>query len=294
MSERLITIGNLYTHLNNFTEEELDLVEDATSYCQDDLGSLTTASQSRQMFGQSGGGTWDGFYRFLRRPTSYPPSLPSGLRYKAFEALDKAGVPYEVEDTREAPEGPEFDFSDVDIPLFDYQRKAADALLAEGDCVLVAAPRAGKTRTGFAVAKELGLPVIWIAPTSGIVKQTIKSAQEFFDKSDVAQVNSSNWRKHTNTFLCVTTSAGMMKLPAKFWESRQVLLVDEVHHFVAKGAWVKHLKRHTKHIYHRKGMSGTFFRSRGDDIALHAFISHVAYEIDTKALMEKGRPVLHT
>lgn len=260
-------------------------MEDVTSYTKEDLGNLK-ASDSRKRFGA--GGAWDGFFRFLRRPSSYPPSLPSGLRYKAFEALDKAGVPYEIEDVREQPGEPLFEF-DVNIPLFDYQQEASKALLSEGDCVLVAAPRAGKTRTGFSVIKELGLPTIWIAPTSGIVKQTIKSAHEFFPKDQVVQVATKNWRQSLDKFLCVTTSAGMMKLPKEFWESREVLLVDEVHHFVDKGAWVKYLKKHTGHIYHRKGMSGTFFRSSGEDVALHAFLSHVAYEINTQKLMDKGR-----
>lgn len=283
------TVSNTYAYIEDASEEVLDLIEDATSYCKDDQIEMTlTASEVRRSSPIQG--HWDGFYRFLKRPKLSKPYLPAGLRYKAFAILDDKGIPYTVTDLRQIPEDKAFDLK-ASVSLWKYQEEAVNALVAEGDAVIVMPPRAGKTMTMMETVRRLGLRTIWIAPTSSIVEQTIEVGKKFLGAKYVTSVSSGDWEEKEDTFLTVTTAAGAMNLPSAFWESRNTLVCDEVHHFLANGTWGAFLRKHTKHIYHRKGMSGTFFRSRGDDIALHAFLSHVAYSISTKELVDMGRLV---
>lgn len=149
----------------------------------------------------------------------------------------------------------------------------------------------GKTRTLLEVVRRLSLPTLWVAPTTSIVEQTIRAARAFFADHDAVSVSTGTWEEHKRSLLTVCTASGMLALPPEFFLNRQMLVCDEVHHFLENGAWGKKLAAHTAHIYHRKGMSGTFFRSSGDDLSMLAFLGRVGYSIGSRALLEKGHLV---
>jgi superfamily II DNA or RNA helicase len=236
---------------------------------------------------------WDGWIRFLHRPKTIPPWLPSGLRDVAMWTLHEAQVPFEVRDLR-APLEPYPEFAErypKPIPLRDYQEAAVEALTASPDGVAEMPPRAGKTRTAFEMVRRLGLPTVWVAPSTSIVDQTVKAARAFFEDYDAVQVTSGNQTEVTNALLTVTTAAGCFTLKDPFWKSRHVLVCDEAHHYLAQKGWGSHLNDKCSHISHRKGLSGTFFRSSGDDMAMHAFLSRVLFRVDSKFLEERGHLV---
>ena len=146
----------------------------------------------------------------------------------------------------------------------------------------------GKTRLMLEVFRRRNQPTIWIAPTSNIVNQTVARALEFFPESDVQRISTKPTKSQQHARLVVTTAAAAVNLPQEFWDTRECLIADECHHVLANNALGKTLQKRAEHIYYRYGMTGTFFRSNGDDLAMRAFLSNVLYSATTKSLEDKG------
>lgn len=278
-----LCVENTRTRIYGASPPVLQEIDSVTSYLQNDAMSGVDAKRYNLVDLDY---AWDGYIRFLNRDED-PPSIPSGLRDIVHHHLLSKGIACTIQDYRFRPEEdiPRYPKA---IPLWAHQGLCHKAMVSGGDCVARMPPRAGKTRTLLEVVRSLSLPTLWIAPTSSIVTQTIREGRKWFEEYDVTQVSSSNWEEHKNTFLTVTTSSGMLQLPPEFFQTRQHIVCDEVHHFLAHKAWGTHLLKNTEHVYHRKGMTGTFFRSGGDDLALLAFLGRVGFSCSSKELLDKG------
>jgi superfamily II DNA or RNA helicase len=273
-----IIIGNVFTELEDFPQHLLKELSEQTSYCKD------PSIRFRET--ESG---WDGFYRFLRIPKIKNPYLPTGLRNAVIDLLKLNELPFEIVDTRIRPDSPPSEYDE--IPLFPYQEEAVEFLTAFPDVILNASPRSGKTRCLFETVRRLNLPTLWLAPTNQIVDQTVLAGRQFFRESDCVRTSSAFQGEHREALLTVCTSTGALHLPEDFWKSRQCLVIDEFHHCTQDGAVGKCITERTGHIYHRKGATGTLFRSGEDSVALLATISNVGFTIDSKRLLELGRLV---
>lgn len=287
-----LIVNNVRTEildLDPYLAEEIDKV---TSYLsQPEILGIDLNIFKNYTFADNQKEIWNGWVHFLRKNKySGETSIPSGLRDIVCKKLTDLNVAFFVEDKRVSPcENKKLLRSIPPIPLFDYQLEAKKCLIAQPDCVVECPPRSGKTRIMLETCRELSFPTLWIAPTNAIVEQTIRAGLEFLPKEDIQRVTSKNWTEQSNCLINITTSAGMLSLPPEYFQTREVLVVDECHHFVADNSWAKKLAQNTQHIYHRKGMSGTFYRSSGDDLSLLAFIGRVGYSISSGALLERGR-----
>lgn len=229
---------------------------------------------------------WDGWVRLTKwSQTTGIGHIPTGLLEQAVSRARQLGHAVHVADARKRPlEGvPDFPA----IPLRDYQQKAVEAALLRGRGVLDMPPRAGKTRTGIELTRSLWLPTLWIAPTTNIVDQTVRAFDELCGKNFAVQVKGAKtWRDLSHVRVHVMTAATAALLPEEYFQTREVLLIDEVHH----GASPQYhaIAEKCEHIYFRFGMSGTFFRSGNDEIALHALLSETIFRITTSELRDRG------
>jgi len=234
-----------------------------------------------------GGIVWDGWVRLLHKPKIKLPWFPTGLLSLVERLITKYRYTYTIDDRRVRPkEGfPEL----VDIPLRDYQRKAVDRALKEGRGVLDCVPRSGKTRMACAIQRELALLTVWIVPTDGIARQTKNVLDEFFYEAYSYHLVGSAEEKlkvANGTAVVVCTAATAVNLPEKFFKTRECIIVDEFHHSSAKSYNMIFGK--CSHIYFRYGMTGTFFRSSGDDMAMHAHLRETIYRITSSDLLQYG------
>lgn len=145
----------------------------------------------------------------------------------------------------------------------------------------------GKTRIACEITRRLALPAIWIAPTDRIVAQTQEVLEGFFGRNySVHLIGSSGALKAARCKIVLATAATAKFLPPEFYQSRKVIAVDEWHH----GAAVTYKKIFSMcdHIYHRYGMTGTYFRSSGDDLAMHALISGTIYRATSQDMLRLG------
>lgn len=278
-----LCIENVRTKIYGCTPDLLEEIDKVTSF----LASENLGIEKKRYNVDDVDFAWDGWTRFLDR-TEDPPSIPSGLRDLVINKLQSLGVSLSVQDFRIPPQislNPRF--PTCPIKLWDHQIECNKAMQQNGDVVARMPPRAGKTKTLLETVRALDLDTIWIAPTNSIVTQTVKEAEKWFGEEAV-HVSKANWEEHRDKLLLVCTAGGAMTLPTEFWQTRKMLVVDEGHHFLANKSWGKYLLQQTPHIFHRKSMSGTFFRSNGDDLALLAYCGRIGYSISSQTLLDKG------
>jgi len=228
---------------------------------------------------------WDGWIRFLAVPKYKPPHIPSGLVPEVERCLDYWGVPHQLEDCRERPqEGlPEF----PKVQLRDYQEQAVQRAVELGRGVFDMVPRSGKTRTGIELQRRLAQPCLWIAPTDRIVTQTREVFDECLGENyAVHVVGTKSLEKAMKARVVLCTMATAVMLPDELYDTRRMLVVDEWHH----GASVtgKEIFKKASNIYYRYGMTGTFFRSGEDVMAMHALLSRVIYKVTARDMLDMG------
>lgn len=234
-----------------------------------------------------GEGGWNGWIRLLRRPRTDHPWFPSGLLSRVLRICSKMGFPVQIEDKRLRPEEgfPEF----VKKPIVDrpYQLKAVDRAVEKGSGVLDMVPRSGKTRCACEIQRRIALPTLWIAPTDRIVRQTQGVLESFLGRNyAVHLVGTEKADKATFANVVVCTAATAVRLSPEFYKTRKMIIVDEFHRSAAKT--YKKIFSRCDHIYYRFGMTGTFFRSGPDEMAMHALLSDTIYRVTAQELLELG------
>jgi len=231
---------------------------------------------------------WDGWVRLLHQPKTMLPWVPTGLLPRLKRLCKKMQFVYEVHDKRLRPEEGFPEFPTETIIDRDYQLDAADAAVKIGRGVLDMPPRSGKTRTMCEIHRRIALPTLWLAPTDRIVRQTHEVLERFFGKHYAMHlVGTAEEAKAAGMQVVVCTAATAAMLSPEFYKTREVIIVDEYHHAAAKSYHTDIFKK-CDHVYYRFGMTGTFFRSGNDELALHALLSHVIYKVTSQELLNRG------
>jgi superfamily II DNA or RNA helicase len=232
-----------------------------------------------------GGEAWDGWIRLVRvRDDGHHAVVPTGLLPWVESMATRWGVPLYLDDRRQRPEegmpasGP--------IPLRDYQREAANVAYSEGRGVLDMVPRAGKTRVGLEVIRGLAVPFVWVAPTTNIVEQTVRAADELLGRNFALQVSASDALDKGHAHLHVMTAASAAALPAAYFAGRAGLVIDEWHH--AAASTYHSIFAKAAPVYFRYGFTGTHFRSGNDALSMHALLSKTLYKVSAEFLLQRG------
>jgi superfamily II DNA or RNA helicase len=248
---------------------------------------------------------WDGHLRLL----SKDGHMPAGLVSEACRLFAKYGTQLRVVDTRTRP-ATELPLWSPTIKLRPYQAQLVEAALAAERGVLDAPPRSGKTVMLAAIVDKLNLPTLWIAPTKAIVHQTWLALQRDLGPSlspAAIQEVTGGWPKTTHdehgdrrenqaslredeifaAKVVVTTAASAVKFPQSFYDTRNILILDEYHHAAALS--YHRINDLAHNIYYRYGATGTHFRSdTNTEILMDAVLANVVAKIHVQDLVEQG------
>jgi superfamily II DNA or RNA helicase len=280
----LVERGNTWARLSNLPPQTVAAVDAATSYAtaQVDTGGW------RPPEAVMGEEVWDGWVHLARFPAPGVALVPAGLLELAQAALASTGVQAQVVDHRVRTEPGVPD--PATIPLRPYQRAAVAALMDAGQGVLDMPPRSGKTRTAIEAVRQVALPALWIVPTLNIGKQTQAAAEEFMGRNWAVFVSGNAAAEEAaGAPVVIVTPNTAAALSDAFYATRKVLVMDECHHQAAS-TW-RTISNRTPHIWWRWGMSGTFFRSGEDDLAMRAVLSRVVYRVTAQELVDMGNLV---
>jgi len=162
----------------------------------------------------------------------------------------------------------------------------------------------GKTRTMLEIHRRLALATVWTVPTDRIAQQTLSVARSFFGEhyamhlignpaagasttEKALRIKREKVEKAANTRLVICTAATAAALDQEFYQTREMLVVDEWHHGASK-TYTKEIFPKCDHIYFRYGMTGTHFRSGEDKLAMHGLLSNVIHKVYSRDLLRMG------
>jgi len=279
----LFEVGNTWTNILQWDDFIIHVLDRESRYATPQALAYEAGFQNPEE-GETKG--WDGWIRLLRQPKTMYPYFPTGLLPRLVRICYKMGYQPMVKDLRARPEEgfPEFPV----VELRDYQEAAVDAGTKLGRGVFDMPPRSGKTRVMCELHRRISLPTIWMAPTDRIVQQTARVIEGFFGKNYVVhQIGQKGLERaaHHKVVVCTANTAAV--LPQEFYNTRQMIVVDEWHHGAAK-TYTHEIFPKCDHIYYRYGMTGTFFRSGSDDMAMHGILSDTIYKVTSAELLRRG------
>ena len=280
--QTVFEVGNTWTSILEADGFMLGILDKESQYPTPQALAMEKGFKSPE--GETGG--WNGWIRLLHRPKTMYPYFPSGLLPKFVRICQKYQYTPYVKDLRVKPE---LGFPDLSpIPLRDYQEAAVAAGMQVGRGVFDCPPRSGKTRLACELQRRISLPTIWIAPTDRIVDQTAKVIEGFFGKNyGYHLVGGSNWKAAAKHNIVIATMATATALPQEFYDTRQMIVCDEWHHSPCR-SFTHEIFPKCDHIYFRFGMTGTFFRSGFDAMAMHGLLSNTIYKVKSSELLARG------
>lgn len=285
MPQHTLILGNRFTYINPpFSNRLSSLVEEEFSIENED-----------------GSEAWRGYDR--KSSTIYT-GLVHGLRQFA----SKHGVSLSIQDSREKPT--DVRPFETNFTLRDYQEEAIERLTSVGRGLASIATGAGKTVLNLEAFARIGVSGVVIVPTQVIWVQFIKTALLMFAKNieDVPDLRGATFRELTELIdtielkcpigyigqgewkpdrITIAISAALdgSKRSRNYLESVDMFISDECHHSAAS-SWFASLMR--SNAYYRFGVSGTTYRTDGQELKLYATAGPIIHTIRTSFMIDEG------
>lgn len=217
-----------------------------------------------------------------------PSRVPAGFTPHVIGILRHYGYRFEYQDWRQRPVDP-YPWWSLDMKPRPYQHLVQRALARrDGLGVVVAPPRSGKTLMAIRAMDTWSAPGVYVAPSIAIVKQTYERLCSAFGADCVARLDSeaSPSERDLSKHFVVTTPPTALSLPQEWWDTRELLIVDEYHRAAAESYFK--INALARNAYYRIGLTGTYFRSGDDALALQALCSGLVYEIKVEDMVRDG------
>ena len=214
-------------------------------------------------------------------------SVPAGL-VPHVEAIAKHyGLPCYVADRRERPEE-RYPLHVIRAQWRPYQDEVQRRVLAHAAGIVDAPPRSGKTMMAARAIDALNTTTVYIAPSVQIVRQTYGVFCGIFGEDFVSRIDgdASDRERDPSKQIVVTTANSAVALGQEWWDTRELLIVDEFHHAAADT--YHRINALAQRAYYRYGWTGTHFRSGDDALAMEAVCSYVLHKIPVDYLIDNG------
>jgi len=169
-----------------------------------------------------------------------------------------------------------------------YQEAVHKQILRHGVGVVDAPPRSGKTLMALRAVDHFAHPTLYLAPSLPIVKQTYLIFCKVFGEDFVARLDGSAKpsEKDISKPIVIATAASAVKQSQEWYDTRDLLIVDEFHHAAAETYHL--INALATNIYYRVCLTGTHFRTGEDKLAMEAICSKVIYSIPIDYLVSNG------
>lgn len=175
-----------------------------------------------------------------------------------------------------------------EIPLYDYQKPAVDAMAACSCGILQSPCGSGKTQMGIALAARLSRKTLWITHTQDLLEQSYDRAAQYFPEKTLGRITAGKVQIGSHmTFATVQT---LCKLDlAKYEMSWDVVIVDECHRLAGTPTQVTMFYRVMNSLAarYKYGLSATVHRSDGLIKSTFAVLGSVVYRVPDEAVAEK-------
>lgn len=201
-------------------------------------------------------------------------SIPKEITDKAI-FISKFATPVEV------------DYA-ADVPLYDYQETAVEAMIAARYGILQSAAGSGKTQMGIALAARLGRRTLWLCHTLDLIKQSKERAKLYMSEDLMGTIT--DGKVNLGEGITFATIQTMCKLDlAQYRDYWDCIITDEVHRVSGSPTAVTQYQKvlNSLSARHKYGLSATVHRSDGMIKTTYALVGEVAYKVPDKAVADK-------
>ncbi len=178
------------------------------------------------------------------------------------------------------------------IPLYDYQEPAVEAMRRASCGILQSPCGSGKTQMGIALAAALSRKTLWITHTQDLLSQSYERAAQYFPRESLGRITAGKVQVGSHmTFATVQT---LCKLDLEqYRDCWDVVIVDECHRLAGTPAQVTMFYRVMNSLAarYKYGLSATVHRSDGMIKSTFAVLGPVVYRVPDEAVAEKTMKV---
>ncbi len=182
----------------------------------------------------------------------------------------------------------EVSYGGVDIPLYDYQKAAVDAVAAGQYGILQSPAGSGKTQMGIALVKRFGKKALWLTHTLDLLRQSKERAELYMDKRVIGTITEG--KVNIGSGITFATIQTMCKLNlAQYKDLWDTIIVDECHRCAGTPTAMTQFYKVLNNLAarHKFGLSATVHRSDGMIEATYALLGRVVYTVPEEAVGDK-------
>lgn len=176
----------------------------------------------------------------------------------------------------------------ADVPLYDYQETAVQAMIDAKYGILQSAAGSGKTQMGIALAVRLKRRTLWLCHTLDLVKQSRDRARHYMSEDLMGTITEG--KVNLGKGITFATIQTMCKLDlAQYKNYWDCIITDEVHRVSGSPTAVTQYQKvlNSLSARHKYGLSATVHRSDGMIQATYALVGEVAYKVPDEAVADK-------
>ena len=176
----------------------------------------------------------------------------------------------------------------ADVPLYDYQETAVQAMSAAKYGILQSAAGSGKTQMGIALAAKLGRRTLWLCHTLDLIQQSKERVERYMSKALMGTITEG--KVNLGRGITFATIQTMCKLDlAQYRDYWDCIITDEVHRVSGSPTAVTQYQKvlNSLSARHKYGLSATVHRSDGMIQATYALVGEVAYQVPDEAVADK-------
>lgn len=174
------------------------------------------------------------------------------------------------------------------VPLYDYQEKAVQAMIAAKYGILQSAAGSGKTQMGIALATRIGRRTLWLCHTLDLIKQSKERAKLYMSEDLMGTITEG--KVNLGSGITFATIQTMCKLDlAQYKDYWDCIITDECHRVAGSPTAVTQYQKvlNSLSARHKYGLSATVHRSDGMIQATYALVGEVAYSVPDEAVADK-------
>lgn len=179
-----------------------------------------------------------------------------------------------------------------EVPLYEYQSCAVEAMRKAGCGILQSPCGSGKTQMGLALVARLQCKTLWLTHTADLLSQSYDRARQYYPEEILGRITAGKIQIGSHiTFATVQTLSKLDLQKYKYtWDA---VIVDECHRVSGTPASMKMFYRTISSLAARYkfGLSATVHRSDGLIKSTFAVLGDVQYRVPDEAVAEKTMKV---